>query len=41
MLPSLVSLQQRNAKISKKSIQIVNIEWEILHIFWTTWGTSM
>ena len=38
MLTSLVSLQQGNVKKSKKSMKIVNIEEEVLHIFWTTWG---
>ena len=41
MLATLVSLQQRNVKKSKKSMKMVNIEGENLHIFWMTWGISM
>ena len=42
MLTSLVSfMQQGNVKNSEKSTKIVNIEGEILHMFWTTWGMSM
>ena len=37
-MTSLVYLQQRNFKKSKKSLKIV--EEENLHIFWTTWGIS-
>ena len=36
MLTSLPSLQQGNVKKSKKSMKIVNIEAENLHIFCTT-----
>ena len=31
----------KTPKIRWKSIKIVNIEREIVHIFWTTWGISM
>ena len=41
MLTSLVSLQQRNVKKCEKSMKIVNIGGENLHIFWTTWGISI
>ena len=42
MLTSLISLQQGNVKNNKKkTMKIVSIEGESLHIFWTTWGTSM
>ena len=38
---SLVSLQQGNVKKYKKSLKIVNIEGENLHIFGATSGISM
>ena len=38
---SLVSLQQGNVKKYKKSLKIVNIEGENLHIFGSTSGISM
>ena len=41
MLTSLIVLLQGNVKKSKKSIKIVNIVRENVHIFWTTWGNSM
>ena len=41
ILTSLVSLEQRNLKKSKKLMKIVNIEGENLHIIWTTWEISM
>ena len=31
----------KTPKIRWKSIKIANIEREIVHIFWTTWGISM
>ena len=40
-LTSLVSLQQVNVKKSGKLMKIANIDREILHNFWTTWGISM
>ena len=41
MLTSLVYLQWRNVKKSKKLLKLVNIDEENLHIFQTTWGISM
>ena len=41
MLTSLVSLQQRNVKKSKKLMNMVNIEEENIHIFLTNWGISI
>ena len=41
LLTLLDSLQQRNVEKSKKSIKIVNIKRENLHIFRKTWGISM
>ena len=41
MQMSLVSLQQGNVKKSEKSMEIVNIHGENLHIFWKTWGISI
>ena len=35
MLTSLVFLQQGNVRKSEKLMKIVNIEEEILHIFWS------
>ena len=29
----------KNQKNWWKLIKLANIDWEILHIFWTTWGT--
>ena len=40
-LTSLVSMQQRNVKKSQKSLKIVNIEGENVHVFWTTSGIAM
>ena len=31
----------KNPKNQWKSMKIANIDREILHIFWTTWGISM
>ena len=31
----------RKCEKSEKSMKIVNIDGEYLHIFWTTWGISM
>ena len=41
MLTTLVSLEKGNVKNSEKLMKIVNIEGENLHIFRTTWGSSM
>ena len=41
ILTSLVFLQQRNVKKSKKLMKIVSIEGESLYIFWTTWEIWM
>ena len=42
MLTSLISLQKANVrKTEEKSLEIVNIEGENLHIFWTTWRISI
>ena len=41
MLASIVSLQQGKVRASEKSMKIVNIEGENLHVFWTIWGMSM
>ena len=41
MLTSLVSLYQGSVKKSEKSMKIVNIDRENLHIFWTTWAILM
>ena len=38
---TLVSLQQGNVKKSKKSMKIVSMEGENLHIFWMTWWILM
>ena len=29
------------SKKNRKLMEIVNIDWEILHIFWTAWVISM
>ena len=41
MLTSLAYLQQRNFKKSKKSMKLVNIEAENLHILWKICEISM
>ena len=41
MLTSWVSLQQENARGSKKAMKIVNIEEKSYHIFRTTWEISI
>ena len=38
---SLAFLQQGNVKKSKKLVNVVNIEEENLHIFWTSWEIPM
>ena len=38
---TLVSLQQGNVKKYEKSMKIINLEAENLHIFWTTLEASM
>ena len=40
-LRSLVSLQQGNVKKSRKLMKVANIDREIVHNFWTTWGISV
>ena len=41
MMTSFIFLEQANVKKSGKSMKIVNIEGENLHILWTTWWISM
>ena len=41
MLTSSVYLQWRNVKKSKQLMKLANIDKENLHIFQTTWGSSM
>ena len=41
ILTSLFSCNKETSKNPKKIMKIANIEEENLHIFWTTWGTSM
>ena len=37
----LVCSQQGNVKKSEKSMKIVKIDGDNLHVFWATWGLSM
>ena len=41
IIRSLASLWQGNVKKSRTFMKVADIEREIFHIFWTTWGISM